>query len=267
MRNPPGFEPSSISTRLAVIHPALAVMSLLIVTLACALPGSTPDDEPLNIETAVASTLTAIAESETDVPSLVSATPDLVTESPDIDTSPTVEAPPTPTFTPPPSGLSYECDGTYQRTQFIDQSEDGRILLVDNWEDGIWVEVWRHEEPDPMISQIEVEAGPTLFGECQYLVALPIRFSGSGANLALGFYRWNGMTMEEVYFHDGVHGGWSKLGNTITFQESVYLYGEANCCPCNRQFLEHTWDGEAFSQTGSLIEPTYQGEAPEYCQP
>ena len=267
MRNPPGFEPSSISTRFAAIHPSLVVMFLLIATLACALPGSTPDEEPPNIETAVASTLTAIALSETDVPSLATATPDLITESPDIDLTPTVDVPPTPTFTPPPSGLSYECDGTYQRTQFIDQGEDGRILLVDNWEDGIWVEVWRHEEPDPMISQIEAEAAPYLFGNCQYLVALPIRFSGSGVNLALSFYRWNGVTMEEVYFHEGVHGDWSKLGNTISFQESVYLYNEANCCPCNRQYLEHTWDGEAFSQTGSLIEPTYEGEAPEYCQP
>lgn len=267
MRNPPGFEPLRISIRSAFFLPSLVVMFLLIATLACALPGSTPDEEPINIETAVASTLTAIALSETDVPLLASATPDLVTESADIDVTPTVEVPPTPTFTPPPSGLSYECDGTYQRTQFIDQGEDGRILLVENWDDGIWVEVWRHEEPDPMISQIDAEAGPTLFGECQYLVALPIRFSGSGANLALSFYRWNGITMEEVYFHEGVHGDWSKLGVSITFLESLYLYNEANCCPCNRQYLEHSWDGEQFTQTGSLVEPTYEGEAPEYCQP
>jgi hypothetical protein len=163
--------------------------------------------------------------------------------------------------------LSYECNGTYQRAQFLDQGEDGRILIVENWEDGIWVEVWRHEESDPMLSQIEQEAGPSLFGECQYLIALPIRFSGSGANLALGFYRWNGETMEEVYFHEGVHGDWSKLGNIVSFQESVYLYNESNCCPCNRQFLENTWDGDEFTQTGSLIEPTYEGDPPEYCQP
>lgn len=247
--------------------PSLVAVSLLLAGLACTLPGFSPDEGPQNIETAVASTLTAIALSETDVPSIPSATVFPETETPDPAVTPTETATVTATYTPPPSGLSYECDGTYQRTQLIDQGEDGKTLIVENWIEGEWVEAWRHEEPDPMTSQIEVEAGHYLFGDCQYLVALPILFTGSGANLALGFYRWNGVTMEEVYFHEGVHGDWSKLGDIVTFQESVYLYGEANCCPCNRQFLEHTWDGETFAQTGSLIEPTYEGDPPDHCQP
>lgn len=247
--------------------PSLVAVSLFLAGLTCTLPGFSPDEGPQNIETAVASTLTAIALSETDVPPIASSTADHGIETPELDLTPTKAATVTATFTPPPSGLSYECDGTYQRTQFVDQGEAGKILIIENWIEGEWVEAWRHEEPDPMISQIEAEAGPYPFGDCQYLVALPIRFSGSGANLALGFYRWNGMTMDEVYFHEGVHGDWNKMGDTITFQASVYLYGEANCCPCNRQYLEHTWDGEAFSQTGSLIEPTYEGDPPDYCQP
>jgi hypothetical protein len=237
----------------------------LLASLACTLPGFSPNEETVNIETAVASTLTALALSETEDPQVPSATAVPETETAETAVTPIETATATPT--PPPSGLSYECDGTYQRTQLIDQGEDGKILIVEQWVAGEWVEAWRHEEPDPMISQIDVEAKPYRFGECQYLVALPILFSGSGANLALGFYRWNGETMEEVYFHEGVHGDWSKTGNIITFQESVYLFGEANCCPCNRQFLEHTWDGETFLQTGSLLEPTYEGDPPEYCQP
>lgn len=254
-------------SRSNTLYLGLVLTFIVFAGIACSLPGSSTDDSAVNIETAVASTLTAIALSELDDAPTASLTPDLETETLEPDMTPTEGATATATSTPPPSGLSYECDGTYQRAQFLDQGEDGRILIVENWEDGSWVEVWRHEESDPMLSQIEQEAGPSLFGECQYLIALPIRFSGSGANLALGFYRWNGETMEEVYFHEGVHGDWSKLGNIVSFQESVYLYNESNCCPCNRQFLEHTWDGDQFTQTGSLIEPTYEGDPPEYCQP
>jgi hypothetical protein len=247
--------------------PSLAVIFLFIATLACAFPDLSTDEDSETIETAVASTLTAIAISGTDVPPMITPTGDEESETPVPTSTQTQTATATATFTPPPSGLSYECDGTYQRTQYVDQGADGKVIIVENWHDGEWVEAWRHEEPDPMISQIEVEAAPFLFGDCQYLVVLPIRYSGSGANLVLAIYRWNGATMEEVYFHEGVHGDWSKLGNTITFIESVYLYDESNCCPCNRQTLEHTWDGEEFLQTGSLIEPTYEGDPPEYCQP
>lgn len=252
----------------SLITPASLVMIFLLsALLSCTLPGFTPDDETGKLETAVASTLTAMALSSTEVPQSTPIATDSDPETVEPNPTPTQEVTVTPTHTPPPSGLSYECDDTYQRTQLVDLGDEGKILIVENWDDAEWVEVWRHEESDPMISQIEADAGPHIFGECQYLVALPIRFSGSGANLALSFFRWNGVTMEQVYFHEGVHGDWSKVGSTITFQESVYLYGEANCCPCNRQFLEHTWDGEEFSQTGSLVEPTYEGDPPEYCQP
>lgn len=245
----------------------LVAFFLLLAILACTLPGFSTGEEKVNIETAVASTLTAIALPQTVDSSIPSATSFPEAATAETAVTPTETATATATHTPPPSGLSYECDGTYQRTQLIDQGEDGKIIIVEQWVGDEWVEAWRHEEPDPMISQIGVEAKPHRFGECQYLVALPILFSGSGANLALGFYRWNGETMVEVYFHEGIHGDWNKIGDTITFQESVYLFGEANCCPCNRQILEHTWGGETFTQTGSLIEPTYDGDPPEYCQP
>ena len=89
----------------------------------------------------------------------------------------------------------------------------------------------------------------------------------SGNSLQLTIYAWDGVGMVETYRHDGVHGDWAKLGDMITFEESLYLFDEPNCCPCNRQYLEHTWDGIGFQQTGSLILPTYEGEPPDHCQP
>jgi mycoredoxin len=118
-----------------------------------------------------------------------------------------------------------------------------------------------------MIRQIEEQAGYYPFGDCQQLVIVPIRYSGSGAVLELGIHEWNGAGLSQVYFNDGVHGTWSKAGDNIIFEESLYLYGEPNCCPCNRQTLQHTWDGEAFVQTGSAITPTYSGTPPPMCVP
>jgi hypothetical protein len=211
----------------------------------------------VNIETAVAETLTAIATS--DLAPLETSTPELLPSA-------TLDVTLTPTNTPPPDGSSLNCDGTYQRVDIIDEGIDGKTIFVENWNGSEWVEVWSLEGGDPMLQQIEDEAGLYNFGECQKLVIVPIRFSGSGAVLDLSVHKWTGVEMEQVYAHDGVHGDWSKLGNTITFHESVYLFNESNCCPCNTQYLEHTWDGTNFEQSGSLITPTYEGTPPAYCQ-
>jgi len=172
-----------------------------------------------------------------------------------------------PTSTPPPGGVSFNCDGTYQRIRITDAGIDGKTLWLDNWVSGGWSTIWSFEGGDPMIRQIEDEAGYYNFGACKKLIIIPVRYSGSGANLELIIYRWTGSGVSIVYQHDGTHGEWSKIGDMITFEESVYLYGEPNCCPCNRQVLEHTWDGSAFVQTGSAINPTYTGDPPDHCTP
>jgi hypothetical protein len=243
----------------------LTCFSLLVLSsLACNLDEIIGEDEPGKIETSVAATLEAFSGTLTQEASLITGTP---LEIPTGTQHPTITAEPSPTFTPPPDGMSLNCDGTFQRVRVVDGGASGKTLFVDHWNGAAWEEAWSVEGGDPMDQQIEDAAGPYLFGDCQYLVIVPIRFSGSGAILELKIYAWDGASMVEVYAHDGVHGDWQKLGDTITFEESIYLYDEANCCPCNRQYLEHTWDGMAFIQTGSLISPTYEGDPPDYCQP
>lgn len=172
-----------------------------------------------------------------------------------------------PTNTPPPEGVSLNCDGSYQRFRLVDQGAGGKTVSVDNWVNGGWINVWNLASGDPMTRQIEDEAGYYQFGGCQQLVVVPMRYTGSGAVLDLSIHVWNGNGLSQVYFNDGVHGEWSKVSDKIIMEESLYLYGEPNCCPCNRQVLEHTWNGTAFLQTGSAINTTYTGTPPAECTP
>lgn len=182
---------------------------------------------------------------------------------------PTPPGPPPPSpaavATPPPGGVSLNCDGTYQRVRLTDAGPAGRTLWVDSWNGAAWVNVWSVAGGDPNIRQIEEEAGAYQFLGCQNLIASPIRYSGSGAHLELTIYRWNGAGLSEVYHHEGTHGVWSKTGDTVVFEESLYLFNEPNCCPCNRQTLQHTWNGSAFLETSSSITPTYTGTPPAEC--
>lgn len=252
-----------MSTRSRMI--IASFMVLLVVSIACNLEDFTRD-ETVEIETVVAATLEAISATLTEESNLFTDVPQPPVETLLPTTPPTFTPAPSSTFTPPPEGMSLNCDGTYQRVRVVDGGATGKIVYVDNWDGSTWVEIWRLEGGDPMNQQIEDDSGPYLFGECQYLVIVPILYGGSGAVLELTIYAWDGAGVVEVYAHDGVHGDWEKLGNMITFEESLYLYGESNCCPCNRQYLEHTWDGAAFDQTGSLIVPTYEGDPPDHCR-
>lgn len=250
-------------------YPLMAFVFILIGTLACGLPTSTPtvevDTDDL-VATSVAATQTAYAldtlaaaTAETETSTVEPATP-TDTESPG---SPT----PTTTETPPPGSVSLNCDGTYQRVRVTDGGALGKTVSVDNWAGAAWVNVWNYSGGDPMIKQIQDEAGYYEFLGCQKLVIIPEVYGGSGAVLELRIYVWNGAGLTIVFTDDGVHGSWSKVGDTIVMEESLYLYGEPNCCPCNRQFLEYTWDGATFVQTASAINPTYSGTPPPECTP
>jgi hypothetical protein len=174
---------------------------------------------------------------------------------------------PTASPTPPPGGVSLNCDGTYQKLTIVDGGPVGKTATLSTWDGSSWIDVWSFSGGDPMMQQIEAEAGLYPFGACRQLIIIPLRYSGSGVLLDLTIYEWTGAAVSQVYFHQGVHGDWSKDGDTIEFVESVYLYGEANCCPCNRQTTHHTWDGSAFVQVDQVITPTYTGTPPEWCTP
>lgn len=228
------------------IHPVgISLIVLLTATLACApeLP-----DELDEVATGVVLALTQLAGSLT----------------PDAGVTP---ATPTPSPTPPPGGVSLNCDGTYQKLTIVDGGATGKTATLSNWDGGSWIDVWSFSGGDPMIQQIEEEAGLYPFGDCRQLIVIPLRYSGSGVILDLTIYEWTGAAVSQVYHYQGVHGDWSKDGDSIEFVESVYLYGEANCCPCNRQTTLHTWNGSAFVQVDQVVTPTYTGTPPEWCTP
>ncbi|HUF39611.1 MAG TPA: protein kinase [Anaerolineales bacterium] len=180
--------------------------------------------------------------------------------------TPTPEHTPTPTI--PPDGVSLNCDDTYQRINILDGGATGKTITVDNLNNGSWQTVWAISSGDPMIRQFEDEAGLYQFGDCEHLLAIPIRYSGSGANLQLAIYEWNGATMEESYQQYGIGGTWEQVDeNFVRFEHSVYLYGEPNCCPCNREVIWHRWNGNEFLDDGISLEPTYEGAPPAQCQP
>ncbi len=176
-------------------------------------------------------------------------------------------SPPASAVPPPAGGVSLNCDDTYQRFRLEDGGAFGKTAYVDSWNGASWINVWSVAGGDPMIRQITGEAGLYAFGGCRQWVVVPMVYTGSGAVLELSVYAWSGGAMVEVYRHDGVHGSWSPAGNVLRFEESIYLYGEPNCYPCNRQTLEHTWNGSAFVQTSSAVNPTYSGTPPAECTP
>lgn len=160
----------------------------------------------------------------------------------------------TSTATPPPGGVSLNCDGTYQRVRITDGGATGKTVSVDRWDGTNWVNAWNLEGGDPMQRQILDDAGDYPFGDCQRLVVVPIRYSGPHLWLELSAYRWNGTGLDQVYFNAGYYGQWSRSGDTISFTGATSL-GGSPLAACDTQTSEHTWDGSAFVQTGSSITP------------
>ena len=168
---------------------------------------------------------------------------------------------------PPPGGVSMNCDGTYQRFRLEDKGSQGQAVYLEYWEGTKWITSWTYETGDPMVRHIEGEGlGFNDFGECRKLLIVPVRYSGSGANLELNVYAWNGTTLVSVLqITDATQGTWSKVADSINVKYAVYLYGEPNCCPCNMQLDRYDWNGNIFVAGTSQTNPTYTGAAPAEC--
>ena len=163
---------------------------------------------------------------------------------------------PTASATAPPNGVSLSCDGTYQRVRIEDNGPDGITVLVDDWQDGSWINVWSKTPTDPFLQQVLEEVGWYQFGDCQKLVIVPIQNGDPRVTLDLTVHAWNGATMSQVYSNSGWYGSWSKVGDIIRTREASKL-GTIDGGPlsaCEWLTLEYTWNGTAFSQTGSNIE-------------
>lgn len=243
-------------------RPLFVLTSLLVLGLACSVGVDLGDDTTL--PTTVAQTLTAVAGEASATPTIELGPTEPV---PSATPLPTETTPPSATPAPPAGGVSLNCDDTYQRFRLVDGGAAGKTVYLDSWNGASWVELWSFAGGDPMIRQIQPGAGLYSFGDCPQLIVVPLVYSGSGAILELTAYQWTGGAVIEVYQQDGAHGSWEKQPEALYFEESVYLFGEPNCCPCNRQAQTHTWNGTAFVATSSSISPTYSGTPPPICVP
>ncbi len=148
----------------------------------------------------------------------------------------------------------------------IDRAQAGQSVIVEQWSQSGWQRQWEFDGGDPAIRQITERAGAYRFGACQQLVAVPFLYTGSGAVIELHIFEWVGDEAIEVYTNNGTHGDWHVSEDRIRFERSLYLYDEPNCCPCNREIVEHRWNGNAFVKAESEIQPTYTGTPPPICQ-
>lgn len=247
----------------SLTHPTLTVLAVLAAAgLACNF-GQQPDSESA-VETQVAGTLTA-QPSHTPPPATATPAPQ-ATETPPTEAAtdqPTQPPAPTATNTPPSNGVSLNCDGTYQRVRIVDQGAAGKTISVDSWNGNSWVNVWSVSSGDPNLKQLTDDAGWYQFGACQKLVVVPFQHSNPQLWFELAIYAWNGAGMSSVYAREGYYGEWEKVGDLIRFRFASVL-GYVNngpLGPCEWTTFEHTWNGAAFAQTGSLIEPVAN------CQP
>jgi len=239
-------------TRLS--HPSATAAGLLLTAaLACSFPQAIPPTASQDaIATAVAATLAALP-SASELPTSIP--PATATKSAGLPPSPTFE--PAATEPPPAGGVSLNCDGTYQRVRVVDQGASGKTIAVDSWNGATWATVWELSSGDPNLKQLTDQAGYYQFGACQNLVIVPFRHSNPQLWFELGIYVWNGAGMTQVYFNEGYYGEWLRVGDLVRYKEASSLGSVSGgpLEPCEWITLEHSWNGAAFLQTGSLVQP------------
>lgn len=245
--------------RARLVLPGLGLAVLALAAWACGnLPYGPPPD---SIATMVAATLTSLPVPATSSPTAAEASVTVAAPTPSLSASPSA------TTAPPPDGVSLNCDGSYQRVRLVDNGEAGRALVVDQWNGASWVMAWELEGGDPMIRQLQPEAGAQSFGGCPQLLLAPFVYTGSGAVLELHIFAWTGTQAVEVLHAEGTQGTWKVEGSRLRVERALYLYGEPNCCPCNRQTKTYEWNGVAFIESGDELAPTYTGTPPPMCIP
>jgi hypothetical protein len=163
---------------------------------------------------------------------------------------------PTATATPPPGGISLNCDGTYQRIQVADYGATGKVVSVDRWNGNQWVNIWNTSGGDPNQQQVTDDSGPYTFGGCQQLLVVSIRHSNPQVTLDVNIYAWNGSGLNQVYAVQGYYGEWNEVDNRSIFRSASQLgtVSDGPLQPCEWTTLEHTWNGATFTQTNMTVE-------------
>jgi hypothetical protein len=162
--------------------------------------------------------------------------------------------------------VSLNCDDTYQRFRLENKADGGKIAALDNWDGKSWYSTWTWDSGDPMYMQFDSSAGLYSFGECRKLIVVPVQYTGSGALLEVDIFGWTGYSVDLILqIPASTHGTYWLDGASIFFEYSLYLYGEPNCCPCNRQTQQFDWNGSGFTQTNQWQTPTYSGSPPPEC--
>ncbi|MFN2148919.1 MAG: hypothetical protein ACK2T2_11040 [Anaerolineales bacterium] len=162
----------------------------------------------------------------------------------------------TATNTPPPGGISFNCDGSYQRMQIADYGATGKVVTVDRWDGSKWVNIWNTSGGDPNLQQVSDDSGPYTFGSCQQLLVIAIRHSNPQVTLDLAVYAWNGSGLNQVYAMQGDYGEWNRAENRLIFKKASKLgnVGDGPLQACEWTTTEHTWDGAAFTETNRSVE-------------
>ena len=228
------------------------VITLIIAILSCSLPDG--DEQPASPLAETATSVPMNPETTATHTPIVGEPAATATETPVPTNTPIT---PTETQPPPPDGISFNCDGTYQRYRLTDQGINGKTVSIDSWDGAAWVNVWNVSSGDPNLQQYTLETGHYQFGDCQRLVIVATRFSNPQVFLELDIYVWNGAGMSQAYHHEGAYAEWNKAGLAISFEWASTL-GWVNggpLGPCESSILQHTWDGTVFSQTGSAVNP------------
>ncbi len=119
-----------------------------------------------------------------------------------------------------------------------------------------------------MFDHIEsVEARDLTGSGIPELVVL-IRHKGTGGILDIYVVSFAGGWATDLLTFTAYKGSIDYLANGLEITQPLYLYNEANCCPCRWEHYQYTWDGQAFVAISRTREPLgEEGGCPAFPQP
>lgn len=152
---------------------------------------------------------------------------------------------------------------------------DGQVLYTrDTWE-GYGMESPSEIALDDysffMYDWIEAAELRDLTGSGLPQLVVRLRHQGTGGILDLYVVSFADGWATELFTFTAYKGNMDYLANGLEITQPLYLYNEANCCPCRWEKYRYTWNGETFVAESRVREalPDIGGGAdcPAYPQP